>query len=244
MPRTAPSTAAPGPRPAGACCGRAPVPNDLADAGTRQVRVRSALEQLAADGLVTLQDGYRVCAVCTTTPTEHAHRLMRTAIHRSHECATAGDGVAFDRRARSGRFRPRTSAGGYQRVPAAERRPGAFELVEPRGLIRGRPGPHIGLPGASRSRIQCAPPFPKDRNAAPERTGGPSLRPASGSGDGGVPSGGMPTDPPEGEGGQEGRQSGEECRFPVLEGPVAVGRLLGGLDVDVALGQTGGQLGK
>jgi DNA-binding GntR family transcriptional regulator len=47
--------------------------------------VRSALEQLAADGMVTLHDGYRLYSVGTTTPTERAYRLMRTAIHRSYE---------------------------------------------------------------------------------------------------------------------------------------------------------------
>ncbi|MER8091126.1 GntR family transcriptional regulator [Streptomyces sp. NPDC087532] len=46
--------------------------------------VRSALEQLAADGLVTLHDGYRLYSVGTTTPTERAYRLMRTAIHRTN----------------------------------------------------------------------------------------------------------------------------------------------------------------
>ncbi|MFE3556901.1 GntR family transcriptional regulator [Streptomyces sp. NPDC059193] len=47
--------------------------------------VRSALEQLAAEGMVTLHDGYRLYTVGTTTPTERAYRLMRTAIHRSYE---------------------------------------------------------------------------------------------------------------------------------------------------------------
>ncbi|MFF1594104.1 GntR family transcriptional regulator [Streptomyces sp. NPDC058286] len=46
--------------------------------------VRSALEQLAAEGLVTLHDGYRLYSVGTTSPTERAYRLMRTVIHRSY----------------------------------------------------------------------------------------------------------------------------------------------------------------
>ncbi|MFD3422134.1 GntR family transcriptional regulator [Streptomyces decoyicus] len=46
--------------------------------------VRAALEQLAADGLVTLHDSYRLYSVGTTTPAERAYRLMRTAIHRSY----------------------------------------------------------------------------------------------------------------------------------------------------------------
>ncbi|MFC8273794.1 hypothetical protein ACFUJR_14975 [Streptomyces sp. NPDC057271] len=47
--------------------------------------VRSALEQLAAEGMVTLYEGYRLYSVGTTTPTERAYRLLRTAIHRSYE---------------------------------------------------------------------------------------------------------------------------------------------------------------
>lgn len=47
--------------------------------------VRSALEQLAAEGMVTLHEGYRLYSVGTTTPTERAYRLLRTAIHRSYE---------------------------------------------------------------------------------------------------------------------------------------------------------------
>jgi DNA-binding GntR family transcriptional regulator len=47
--------------------------------------VRSALQQLATEGMVTLHDGYRLYSVGTTTPTERAYRLMRTAIHRSYE---------------------------------------------------------------------------------------------------------------------------------------------------------------
>lgn len=47
--------------------------------------VRSALEQLATEGLVTLHDGYRLYSVGTMTPTERAYRLIRTVIHRSYE---------------------------------------------------------------------------------------------------------------------------------------------------------------
>ncbi|MFD9575551.1 GntR family transcriptional regulator [Streptomyces sp. NPDC059982] len=47
--------------------------------------VRSALQQLAAEGMVTLYEGYRLYSVGTTTPTERAYRLLRTAIHRSYE---------------------------------------------------------------------------------------------------------------------------------------------------------------
>ncbi|WP_241833049.1 hypothetical protein [Streptomyces caatingaensis] len=47
--------------------------------------VRSALERLATEGLVTLHDGYRLYSVGTMTPTERAHRMMRTAIHRGYE---------------------------------------------------------------------------------------------------------------------------------------------------------------
>ncbi|MFF5130973.1 GntR family transcriptional regulator [Streptomyces syringium] len=47
--------------------------------------VRSSLEQLAAEGMVTLFEGYRLYSVGTTTPTERAYRLLRTAIHRSYE---------------------------------------------------------------------------------------------------------------------------------------------------------------
>ncbi|MFE2556568.1 GntR family transcriptional regulator [Streptomyces sp. NPDC059352] len=47
--------------------------------------VRAALEQLAAEGMVTLYEGYRLYSVGTTTPTERAYRLLRTAIHRSYE---------------------------------------------------------------------------------------------------------------------------------------------------------------
>ncbi|MGW2706889.1 GntR family transcriptional regulator [Streptomyces sp. NPDC001340] len=46
--------------------------------------VRSALEQLAAEGLVTLHDGYRLYSVGTMTPTDRAYRLIRTMIHRSY----------------------------------------------------------------------------------------------------------------------------------------------------------------
>ncbi|MEU0110692.1 GntR family transcriptional regulator [Streptomyces sp. NPDC006251] len=45
--------------------------------------VRSALERLAAEELVSLHDGYRLYSVGTMTPTERAYRLIRTAIHRS-----------------------------------------------------------------------------------------------------------------------------------------------------------------
>ncbi|MFF5019973.1 transposase family protein [Streptomyces sp. NPDC001165] len=44
----------------------------------------SALEQLAAEGLVTLHDGYRLYSVGTMTPAERAYRLIRTVIHRSY----------------------------------------------------------------------------------------------------------------------------------------------------------------
>ncbi|MFJ2829253.1 GntR family transcriptional regulator [Streptomyces sp. NPDC087263] len=47
--------------------------------------VRSALKKLAADGLVALHADYRLYSVGTTTPTERAYRMMRTAIHRSYE---------------------------------------------------------------------------------------------------------------------------------------------------------------
>ncbi|MFH8485287.1 GntR family transcriptional regulator [Streptomyces longisporoflavus] len=47
--------------------------------------VRSALKQLAADAMVTLHPGYRLYSIGTTTPTERAYRLMRTAIHRNYE---------------------------------------------------------------------------------------------------------------------------------------------------------------
>ncbi|WP_236242183.1 GntR family transcriptional regulator [Streptomyces sp. CC228A] len=39
--------------------------------------VRSALEQLAAEGMVTLHEGHRLYSVGTTTPAERAYRLMR-----------------------------------------------------------------------------------------------------------------------------------------------------------------------
>ncbi|MEU4507779.1 GntR family transcriptional regulator [Streptomyces sp. NPDC024089] len=47
--------------------------------------VRAALGQLAAEGMVTLFEGYRLYSVGTTTPTERAYRLLRTAIHRGYE---------------------------------------------------------------------------------------------------------------------------------------------------------------
>ncbi|WP_055612398.1 GntR family transcriptional regulator [Streptomyces phaeochromogenes] len=47
--------------------------------------VRSALKQLAADGMATLHAGYRLYSVGTTTPAERAYRMMRTAIHRSYD---------------------------------------------------------------------------------------------------------------------------------------------------------------
>ncbi|MGW4985384.1 GntR family transcriptional regulator [Streptomyces mirabilis] len=46
--------------------------------------VRSALERLATEGLVTLHGGYRLYSVGTMTPTERAYRLIRTVIHRSY----------------------------------------------------------------------------------------------------------------------------------------------------------------
>ncbi|MEW2632871.1 GntR family transcriptional regulator [Streptomyces sp. NPDC048389] len=46
--------------------------------------VRSALEQLATEGLVTLHDGYHLYSVVTMTPTERAYRLIRTVIHHSY----------------------------------------------------------------------------------------------------------------------------------------------------------------
>ncbi|MFC9916639.1 GntR family transcriptional regulator [Streptomyces sp. NPDC127197] len=46
--------------------------------------VRSALEQLATEGLVTLHDGYRLYSVGTMTPTERAYRIIRIVIHRSY----------------------------------------------------------------------------------------------------------------------------------------------------------------
>ncbi|QQM38051.1 GntR family transcriptional regulator [Streptomyces liliifuscus] len=45
--------------------------------------VRSALERLATEGLVTLHEGYRHYSVGTMSPTERAYRLIRTVIHRS-----------------------------------------------------------------------------------------------------------------------------------------------------------------
>ncbi|MFF0171224.1 GntR family transcriptional regulator [Streptomyces prasinus] len=47
--------------------------------------VRSALEHLAVEGMVSLHEGYRLYSVGTTTPTERAYRLMRTAVHRSYK---------------------------------------------------------------------------------------------------------------------------------------------------------------
>ncbi|KUJ64894.1 hypothetical protein ACZ90_54065 [Streptomyces albus subsp. albus] len=46
--------------------------------------VRSALEQLATEGVVTLHEGYRLYSVGTMSPTERAYRLIRTVIHRSY----------------------------------------------------------------------------------------------------------------------------------------------------------------
>lgn len=56
---------------------RATAPDDC-------TRVRSALEQLATEGLATLHDGYRHHSVGTVSPTERAYRLIRTVIHRSY----------------------------------------------------------------------------------------------------------------------------------------------------------------
>ncbi|MFD8609547.1 GntR family transcriptional regulator [Streptomyces sp. NPDC059631] len=47
--------------------------------------VRSALEQLAGEGLVTLHEGYRLYTVGTITPTERIYRLLRTHIHLRYE---------------------------------------------------------------------------------------------------------------------------------------------------------------
>lgn len=46
--------------------------------------VRSALERLATEGVVTLHDGYRLYSVGTMAPTERAYRLIRTVIHCSY----------------------------------------------------------------------------------------------------------------------------------------------------------------
>ncbi|MGW1364524.1 GntR family transcriptional regulator [Streptomyces chartreusis] len=46
--------------------------------------IRSALEQLAPEGLVTLHNGYRLYSVGTMSPTERAYRLIRAMIHRSY----------------------------------------------------------------------------------------------------------------------------------------------------------------
>ncbi|WP_063794214.1 GntR family transcriptional regulator [Streptomyces graminilatus] len=45
--------------------------------------VRSALECLAAEELVTLHEGYRLYSVGTMSPAERTYRIIRTAIHRS-----------------------------------------------------------------------------------------------------------------------------------------------------------------
>ncbi|WP_179199733.1 GntR family transcriptional regulator [Streptomyces sp. NRRL B-24572] len=44
--------------------------------------VRSALEQLAEEGVVTLHEGYRLYSVGTMTPTEAAYRALRTWLVR------------------------------------------------------------------------------------------------------------------------------------------------------------------
>ncbi|MFD7068722.1 GntR family transcriptional regulator [Streptomyces sp. NPDC059913] len=63
-----------------------PVPAEIAaDLRLSRDTVRAALERLAAEGTVTLYEGYRPYSVGTTTPTERAYRLLRTAIHRSYE---------------------------------------------------------------------------------------------------------------------------------------------------------------
>ncbi|MET9513976.1 hypothetical protein [Streptomyces sp. NPDC002994] len=56
--------------------------------------VGSALEQLAAEGLVTLRDGYPLYSVVTMALTERAYRLMRTVIHRSCERFMTRDEIA------------------------------------------------------------------------------------------------------------------------------------------------------
>lgn len=43
--------------------------------------IRSALAQLAEEGVVTLHEGYRLYTVGTITPTDRVYRLLRTHIH-------------------------------------------------------------------------------------------------------------------------------------------------------------------
>jgi DNA-binding GntR family transcriptional regulator len=45
--------------------------------------IRSALERLATEDVVTLHEGYRLYSVGTMAPAERAYRIIRTAIHRS-----------------------------------------------------------------------------------------------------------------------------------------------------------------
>lgn len=58
---------------------------DRGSSGLSAPVVRSALKQLAADGMTTLHEGYRLYSVGTTTPTERTYRLMRTVIRQSYE---------------------------------------------------------------------------------------------------------------------------------------------------------------
>ncbi|MGW1507000.1 hypothetical protein ACWCQW_52940 [Streptomyces mirabilis] len=89
--------------------------------------VRSALERLAIEGLVTLHDGYRLYSVGTMTPTERAYRLIRTVIHRS---SLPGE-----------RFMTRFEIGTKEAAAAVRRLVAEGLLVGPRGQYVNEYGP-------------------------------------------------------------------------------------------------------
>ncbi|MGW3085594.1 GntR family transcriptional regulator [Streptomyces sp. NPDC001108] len=92
--------------------------------------VRAALERLAAEGMVTLCEGYRLYSVGTTTPTERAYRLLRTAIHRSYE-----PGERFMTRYDIGQ---RLDIGGKEAAAAVHQLIAEGLLTAPRGAVRRR----------------------------------------------------------------------------------------------------------
>ncbi|MFE3581391.1 GntR family transcriptional regulator [Streptomyces vinaceus] len=103
--------------------------------------VRSALELLAAEGMVTLYEGYRLYSVGTTTPTERAYRLLRTAIHGSYE---PGE-----------RFMTRYDIGQHFDVGGKEAAAAVRQLIA-EGLLTGPRGQYVNAfsPAQQRRRVK------------------------------------------------------------------------------------------
>ncbi|MGW1427885.1 GntR family transcriptional regulator [Streptomyces sp. NPDC002431] len=134
-----------------------PAPTEIAaDLRLSRDTVRAALERLAAEGMVTLYEGYRLYSVGTTTPTERAYRLLRTAIHRSYE-----PGERFMTRYD---IDQRLDIGGKEAAAAVRQLIAEGLLTAPRGAVRQRLQPPAAAPAgetAARTRRPAAPRGPR-----------------------------------------------------------------------------------